>query len=65
MKSIDIRGLTKDGVDREILEVQQELNRIDRERINPPNLEYTTPLFPQVEFRSRDEILARAFGDQG
>lgn len=64
VKSIDIRGLTKDGVDREILDVQQELNKIDRERINPPNLEYTTPLFPQVEFRSREEILARAFGDK-
>ena len=63
VKSIDIRGMTREGVEKEILDVQQELNRIDRERIHPPNLEYTTPLFPQVEFRGRDEILARAFGE--
>lgn len=61
---IDIRGLTREGVENEILAIQAELNRLDRERISPPNLEHTTPLFPKVEFRTREELLARAFGGE-
>jgi hypothetical protein len=59
---IDIRGHTQVGVEREIVAIQQELNRLDQERLAPANLERTTPLFPKLEFRSRDEILEQAFG---
>ena len=61
-KSIDIRGLTAVGVEREIASIQDELRSLDALKEKLATSERTTPLFPRLDFRSREDILARALG---
>ncbi len=58
-KSIDIRGLTAVGVEREIVSLQAELRKLDAMKEKLATSERTTGLYPKLEFLSREEILAR------
>lgn len=63
-KSIDIRGLTAAGVERDIASIQEELRGLDALKEKLATAERTTPLFPRLDFRSREDILSRAFGEE-